>query len=170
VKGHIKLRKGELAKEADKPGPKRYAGRTAPLACGAATFDESHRSIGPNHSVPFFSIGNWVSPTSPTSVVARPQGRGMGRGVNDVGGSEGRPVTGRIGLREQGYPTRKGADFRRVLRREALITSWPLEKLDDGTCSIERTLGRPHGWRRLIRGGSTHQGLSRMKGDFHVRF
>src|SRR3954463_6016545 len=36
---------------ADKPGPKRYVGRTAPLACGAATSDQSHRSIGPSHSV-----------------------------------------------------------------------------------------------------------------------
>src|SRR4029079_5265960 len=49
--GRIKLRKGGPAKEADKPGPKRYVGRTAPLACGAATSDQSRRSIGPNHSV-----------------------------------------------------------------------------------------------------------------------
>jgi len=63
----------------------------------------------------FFSNDNWVSPTSPTSVVARPQGREMGQGANEVGESEGRPVIGRIGPREREYPTRKGADFRLVL-------------------------------------------------------
>src|SRR3954453_5807769 len=101
----------------------------------------------------------------PTPVVARPQGRETGQGVNDVGGSEGRPVIGRIGPRERGYPTRKGADFRQGLRREPLMTSWPLEKLADGIRSIERTSGRPRGRKRLIRSGSTHQGLSRMRGD-----
>src|SRR3954462_9531273 len=51
-KGHIKLRKGEPAKGAVKPGPKRYAGRIATLACGAATSDQPRRSIGPNYSAP----------------------------------------------------------------------------------------------------------------------
>jgi len=43
---------------------------------------------------------------------ARPQGRVTAVGVEDAGESEGRPVMGRIRLRERGYPARK--DFRRV--------------------------------------------------------
>jgi len=39
----------------------------------------------------------------------------MGQRVEDVGASESRSVMERIGPRERGYPTRKGADFRRVL-------------------------------------------------------
>ena len=42
----------------------------------------------------------------------------MGLRVKDGGGSESRSVMGRIGPREWKYPTRKGADFRRVARHE----------------------------------------------------
>ena len=65
-----------------------------------------------------FFIDNWVSPMLPTYVVSRPQGRGMGQRVGDDGKSERRPVAGRIGPHRRGYPTRKGADFRRVLTAE----------------------------------------------------
>jgi hypothetical protein len=106
--------------------------------------------LQPNRS-PFFSIDNWVSPLLPISVVSRPQGRGMEQRVNEVGGSESRPVMGRIGPRERGYPTRKGADFRLVLTSGTSVTSSPLEMLDDETCFIERTLGQPHGWKRFTR-------------------
>src|SRR3954463_2870848 len=70
--------------------------------------------LQPNRSG-FFSIDNWVSPLLPTSVVARPQGRGMEQRVDEVGGSESRPVIRRIGPQERRYPTRKGANFRLVL-------------------------------------------------------
>ena len=38
----------------------------------------------------------------------------MAEGVEDAGESEGSAVMAEIGPRERGYPTRKGADFRRV--------------------------------------------------------
>jgi|SRR4051794_13011463 hypothetical protein len=106
--------------------------------------------LQPNRSE-FFSLDNWVSPLFPTSVVARPQGRGMEQRVEDVGGSEGRPVMGRIGPRERRYLTRKGADFRRVLASGTSVNSSPLEMLDGETCFIERTSGQPYGWKRLTR-------------------
>ena len=47
-------------------------------------------------------VVNWVSPMLPANkAVSRPQGRGMEQGVEDVGKSEGRLVTERIGLAER---------------------------------------------------------------------
>jgi hypothetical protein len=47
-----------------------------------------------------------------------PQATLIGQRVKDGGGSEGRSVMERIGPRKWKYPTRKGADFRRVARHE----------------------------------------------------
>jgi hypothetical protein len=104
-----------MAKEADKPSPRRYVGRTASFNWGQRHPTNPTGAEIPTMPPKFFSIDNWVSPMSPTSVVARPQGRETGQGVNEVGGSESRPVIGRIGPRERRYLTRKGADFRQVL-------------------------------------------------------
>ncbi|SRR6266568_1775275 len=65
-----------------------------------------------------FFMDNWVSPTLPTYVVSRPQGRGMGQRVGDDGKSECCPVAGQIGPHTREYPTRKGADFQMVLTAE----------------------------------------------------
>lgn len=50
--------------------------------------------------------------------VSGPQGMGMAERVEDRGGSEGRPVIGRIGPPWWGYPARKGADFRMWSQRQ----------------------------------------------------
>ena len=112
-------RHSEAAKEADRPQPNgNVEGTVGPVSAdgGARMF---HRVIESSLPTTHMSIPiNWVSPTAPTLwVVSRPQGRGMGQGVEDAGESEGRPVIGRIGR----CPSRKGADFRRVSPKAMLL-------------------------------------------------
>ena len=54
----------------------------------------------------------------------------MAEGVRDVGESEGSAVMAEIGPRERGYPTRKGADFRRVSAEAMGLGVRPTETLD----------------------------------------
>jgi hypothetical protein len=103
--------------------PKWYVGRTAPLACGAATSDQSHRRIGPNHSAPGLLDRQLGKPH-----VLHLGGSPTAREGDGIGGKRCRrkrrpPCNGADRAARAGDPTRKGADFRRVLRREPLMTS-----------------------------------------------
>ena len=62
----------------------------------------------------------------------------MGQGEGEVGGSEGRPVTGRIGPRERGYPARKGADFRHGLNGRETLERLELPEMLDGENRTDR--------------------------------
>jgi hypothetical protein len=86
-------------------------GRTAGAVFAGGGTRMSHRAIGSNLPMTHLHPDQLGKPHGPhPRVVSRPRGRGTGQGVEDAGGSEGRPVIGRIGQ----YPSRKGADFRQV--------------------------------------------------------
>jgi hypothetical protein len=106
-----RARHSEAAKEADRPQPKGDVGRTAgPVFAGGDT-RMLHRAMEPSLATTHIHRDQLGKPHGPhLRVVSQPQGRGTDQGVKDAGASEGRPVMGRIGQ----YPSRKGADFRRV--------------------------------------------------------
>ena len=97
----------------------------------------------------------------------------MGQRVNEVGGSEGRPVTGRIGPPARRYPTRKGADFRLVLAVRDLSKAFTLGDVRRGSSSNRpRDRRNPRGptsigtrWRRMssaCKSGSTEPPRTRI--------
>jgi hypothetical protein len=115
----IRARHSEAAKGADRPQPKGSVGRTAGAVFAGGGTHISHRAIGSNLPVHVIHLDQLGKPHgSRLRAVSRPQGRGTGQGVKDVGESESRPVIGRIGQ----YPSRKGADFRRVSAKRCFCT------------------------------------------------
>ena len=107
-----RARHSEAAKEADRPQPKGNVGWTVGPAFADGSTRISHRAIEPSLPTTYLGLDQLGKPHGPrpARAVSRPRGRGTGQGVEDAGESEGRPVIGRIGQ----YPSRKGADFRRV--------------------------------------------------------
>ena len=118
VKTRFRARHSETAKEADRPLPlKGGVGRTAGTVFAGGDTRMSHRARGSNLPMTHLHPDQLGKPHGPhLRVVSRPRGRGTGQGVEDAGGSERRPVIGRIGQ----YSSRKGADFRLT---EAMLLS-----------------------------------------------
>ena len=115
----IRARHSEAAKGADRPQPKGSVGRTAGAVFAGGGTHISHRARGSNLPVHVIHLDQLGKPHgSRLRAVSRPQGRGTGQGVKDAGGSESRPVIGRIGR----CPSRKGADFRRVSAKRCFCT------------------------------------------------
>ena len=101
VEGRTKVktrwaRHSEAAKEADRPQPKGDVERTVgPVSAGggARMFNRVIESSLPTTYLDPDQLGKPQGP-HPARVVARPQGRETGQGVEDAGESEGRPSVG----------------------------------------------------------------------------
>src|ERR1700712_4184532 len=111
----VKVRHLKPAKGADRPEPKWHAGRLV----GWSRRRRWHRAppdyrTQPPH--PHLHIGQQGKPhSSRCKAVSRPQGRGMMEGVEESRRKRTLSCNGADRACESGkYPTRKGADFRRV--------------------------------------------------------
>lgn len=118
VKDRLTARYTEPANEADQ-GRSQNGEQVGPtLRSGGGDTRDPCRVIDPNLPRAHLPLSQQGKPHAlrPHGTDTRPRGRATAQGVEDVGESEGRPVTGRIGpsMSRRGYPTRKGAHFRRV--------------------------------------------------------
>lgn len=94
-------------------------------ACHSRSEDFGPTGEKPAPNLPLSLMRNTISPYPCPSLASEPQGTPLGMRVWDVGKSECRVVTTRIGIEgNQHHPTRKGADFQLVSLRERICRTF----------------------------------------------